>query len=104
LSAEDSTRIDRRLDGIERVLAQLRSDVTQFRSDLTDFRREMRVLHEDVIGRIQDIADPTDSLRREMRAGDRLVYENLARRIDPLELTVRDHSLELSRRRNRRKS
>ena len=65
---------------------------------------QMRVLHEDVIARIQAISDPTASLRREIRDGDDRVREEFNRRLDPLELTVRDHSAELARIKTKRRS
>ena len=59
----------------------------------------MRMLHEDVIDRIRSIADPTQAIRREFKAADEEVLESVNRRLDPLELTVRDHSAQLAKRR-----
>jgi len=76
---------------------ELRTDVQELRTDVRDLGHQMRVLHEDVIDRIKAIPDPTETIRREMRTGFAELREEMNRRIEPLELTVRDHSIELAR-------
>lgn len=76
---------------------ELRADFTTLRTEVRDMGHLMRVLHEDVIECIKAIPDPTETIRREMKAGFAELREEMNRRIDPLELTVRDHSIELAR-------
>ena len=83
-------------------VGDLRAGYEELRVEVRDLGHQMRVLHEDVIERIKAISDPTDWLRREMKAGDDVVRDEMLRRIEPLELTVRDHSAELSRLKKRR--
>jgi len=89
--------------GVRSGLAEVRSDVSELRVEVKDFGRQMRILHEEVLERLKAIPDPTESLRREMKAGNDALREELLRRIEPLELTARDHTAELSRLKARRR-
>jgi len=100
VSEDRLTRIEGDLDDLKAGQTRLGARLEELDSDL---RRHMLVLHEDLVDRIKTIADPSASLRREIAAGDAAVREDLSRRIDPLELTVRDHSADLGRLRNRRR-
>ncbi len=60
--------------------------------------RHMHVLHEDVIGRIAALPEyigPTKAEFAELK-------EMIGRRLDPLEATVRQHSLDIERLKNSR--
>lgn len=52
-------------------------------------RRYMGVLHEEVLDRITALAFDPAPLRREFQAGDMAVREELTRRIEPLEASIR---------------
>ena len=111
MSEERLTRIENTLTEVRTDVeelrsgqAELRTDVQELRSGQTELRAEvrdlghqMRVLHEDVIDRIKAIPDPTEVLRRAMKTGFSELRDEMNRRIDPLELTVREHSIELAR-------
>jgi hypothetical protein len=56
-----------RMDGLERRMDGLEKRMDALETALSDLRREMRVLHEEVLDRIE-AADPTPALRREMQA------------------------------------
>lgn len=103
MSDERLGRIETIQDQLLAGQARLESHVAGLESRVTDLDRHMRVLHEDLVDRITAIADPTAMLRREIREGDAAVREDLTRRLDPLELVVRDHSATLARLRNPRR-
>jgi chromosome segregation ATPase len=87
-------RLEGRVDKLEGRFDKLEECLE---TGLQDLGHQMRILHEDVIDRIKALSDPSDMLRREMNARDEELPEDLTRRLDPLELTVRDHSAELAR-------
>jgi hypothetical protein len=88
---------------LEAGQAQLEAGQEKLGADVAALGREMRVLHEDVVDRIRALADPGEILRREIRAGDTRVYESLDQRVQPLELTVREHSQDIARLKKRRR-
>jgi hypothetical protein len=55
----------------------------------------MHVLHEDVIARIAAIPEYTGPTKAEMDQGFADVREMISRRLDPLEATVRQHSIDI---------
>jgi hypothetical protein len=57
----------------------------------------MRVLHVDVITRIAAGAQDTAPARAERQRGFADLRELIGRRLDPLEATVRQHSIEIDR-------
>jgi hypothetical protein len=63
----------------------------------------MHVLHEDVIARIAAIPEYTGPTRAEMDQGFADIRELIGRRLDPLEATVRQHSIEIERLKRGRK-
>ena len=97
--------------GLHSDVRELRTDVEELRTGqvvlgaglnhlrarVGDIDHQMRVLHEDVIDRIKAIPDPTEARRQEMKAGFARLEDALDRRLGPLELTVREHSVELAR-------
>ena len=104
-------RTDVRLDRLEQGQARLEVGVAtleagqrDLRTDLNGLRTHMLVLHEEVLDTIKSTAVSFEPLRREIRAGDDAVREDIARRLDPLELTVRSHSVDLARLKKRRKA
>jgi archaellum component FlaC len=97
--------VDRRLDGIDDRLGAVdrrlgavdqRFDRLEAHMDsrFDELGRHMRVLHEDVIGRI-------GALREAPQAATKLelaeLNESITRRLDPLEAAARQHSLRLDR-------
>ena len=66
--------------------ADLRSEVRQQGEDI---RHEMRVLHEDTIGRIAALAPDFGPVRREFAAADAELREEFDRRLTPLEADAR---------------
>ena len=78
-------------------MTELKTDVTGLRVEVRDVKHQMHVLHEEVLDRIAAIPDARESLRLEIRAGFAEIREEFNRRLDPLELTVRDHSIEIAR-------
>jgi hypothetical protein len=75
---------------------------TDMRAGQDELRTHMGVLVEDLIDRIRATGATPDQLRREIRAGDTAVRAECDRRLTPLELAVKDHSVELKRRKGRR--
>ncbi len=90
------------LDELRAGLGELRAGQDELRAGLAELRTHMGVLHEEIIDRIKAIADPSDQLRREMRAGDNAVRESCERRLDAIEVVVKDHSAQLKQLRKRR--
>lgn len=81
---------DERFDHIDQKLDRLKTDV---RSDLTGLKEHMLVLHEDVIARIAGIQE----YKGPKQADFAELKEMIGRRIDPLEATVRHHTREIRR-------
>jgi hypothetical protein len=125
MSEERFDRVEQRLDRLEvgqnELRADLRADVgrlesgqQQLRSGLEahvsrldgridDLDRHMHVLHEDVIARIAAIPEYTGPTKAEMQQGFAELREAIDRRLDPLEATVRQHTIEIERLKQARK-
>jgi hypothetical protein len=115
MSEERFDRIDERLDRVETGQTGLRADVARLeacqndlRADLTghvgrlegridDLDRHMHVLHEEAMDRIAAMPESVDALRVEMVRGFAVITEAIDRRLDPLEITVRQHSMDIER-------
>jgi chromosome segregation ATPase len=120
MSEERLARVEAKVDDLQRDVSGLKSDVAELKSDNVglrsdgaslraevadlrrevrtqgeDIRREMRILHEDVIGRIAALAPDFGPIRREFKQADAELRESIERRLDPLEAAIR------SRRRQR---
>jgi len=54
--------------------------------------REMRVLHEDLVGRIADLAPDYTPMRREFQQADAELRESIDRRLQPLEAEARSRN------------
>ena len=79
-------------------VAEIRGDITRLDNRVDTLDRHMHVLHEETISRIAAISEEPLATRSEMNRGFSELKELISRRIDPLEMTVRD----LVRERNRR--
>ena len=64
---------------------------------LDDLDRHMHVLHEDVLDRIAAIPDSARRIEAKMDEGFADLKETIARRLDPLEAAVLQHSVMLNR-------
>ena len=107
MSEERFDRIDERFDRTEVRLdrleqgqqamrtkvGELRAGQESLRAELRagqeELRRHMGVLHEEVMDRIQALTFDPDPLRREFRAADDAVREDIGRRLDPIEAAFR---------------
>lgn len=94
MSEERFDRIERRLDSLETGQTELRVHMdTRFE----ELGRHMRILHNDAIARIATVAEYTSALSARMDARFDEVLDVIGRRLDPLEATVRQHSVEIER-------
>jgi hypothetical protein len=84
--------INRRLDGVDQRLDTLTSGQEALRLDVQGLGREMRVLHEDTIDKIVALAPDFAPIRREFTEADRVVRDDMDRRLVPLEAAVRSIS------------
>jgi len=75
MSEERLERIETKVDGLE----------TRF----DDLGRHMRVLHEDLVGRIADLAPDYAPIRREFKEADAELRESIEVRLQPLEAAER---------------
>jgi hypothetical protein len=75
--------VDRRFDSVE--------------ARIEEVHRQMGVLHEETLARIAALPEYDGPTRAEMREGFAELREVIERRLDPLELTVREHSQKLDR-------
>jgi archaellum component FlaC len=87
----------RRLDGHDGRFDALDRRVESLETRVTDLARHMHVLHEDVIARIAAIPEYTGPTKAEMNHGFADLREMIGRRLDPLEATVRQHSIDIER-------
>jgi hypothetical protein len=97
VSEERFNRIESRLDTLrqdvvllKQDVAQLKTDVAGLKTDLIGLRDHMGTLHEEVIDRIKGISVPMPVLQRMVDVSVGELREEVGRRLDPLELTVRD--------------
>ncbi len=82
--------IDRRFDQVDIRLDSVDGRLDGMYGKVDELRTHMGVLHEDAIGRIAATAEEPLATRREMHRGFEELKELILRRIEPLELTVRD--------------
>jgi len=85
-------------DGHEQLRVEMREGQQQLRAELKsdheELRRHMGVLHEEVMDRIQALTFNPEPLRREFRAADDAVREDIGRRLDPIEAALRSRRSE----------
>jgi hypothetical protein len=93
MSEERFDRIERQLDRLESGQSELKADVRRVGGRVEELDRHVHVLHEDVIARIAAVPEYTGPTRAEFAE----LRELIGRRIDPLEATVRHHSVEIER-------
>lgn len=82
--------------GVEKISAELRGVESSLRREMgvmgqeleANLSRQMRVLHEDTIGRIAALAPEFAPIRREFAEADAKLREELDRRLVPLEAQV----------------
>jgi hypothetical protein len=89
------TRIDQRFERVDQRLDALRADMN---TGFAELRRHMGVLHEEVLDRIAGTREYTGPTREEFTE----LKEMIGRRIDPLEATGRQHSVEIERLKRKR--
>ena len=78
------------------------AEVHELNREVHELKGEVHVLHEDVIDRIKAVGNPDVMTRREVKQEFAELREAFDRRIDPIALTLRDHSAELARLKNPR--
>jgi chromosome segregation ATPase len=84
--------LDRRMDGLDQRIDGLRADLN---SRFDEARRYAGVLSEEAFARIAATREYTGPTRAEMNDAFADLKETLTRRLDPLEATVRQHSVRL---------
>lgn len=67
----------------------LRTEVGELRAGQQELRHHMGVLHEEVLDRIQALVFDPEPLRREFKAADDALREEIGRRLDPVEAALR---------------
>jgi uncharacterized protein YPO0396 len=95
--------VDQRLDAMDQRFDAMDQRFTDVDRRLDENRREMRLLHEDTIGRIAATGENEPASRAEMLAGFAELREVIDRRIDPLEAAVRQHTRDIEELRRRRR-
>jgi hypothetical protein len=80
------TDLDAHGDAVRRQIGDLRTEV---HTAIADLGHQMRVLHEEALDRMQTLASDPEPLRREFRAADADLREDLVQRLEPLEAFVR---------------
>lgn len=86
MSEERLSRIETKVDTLAEAVDRLAERVATQGDDL---RQEMRLLHEDVVGRIADLAPDYAPIRREFKQADAELRESIERRLVPLEAAAR---------------
>jgi archaellum component FlaC len=89
-------RIESRLDVLSTDVAQIKTDVQGLKTDveglkngLSELGHQMRVLHEDTIDRIKDLAPDFGPIRREFKQADADLRSEMDSRLVILEAAVR---------------
>ena len=70
----------------------LRTKVTDLNANFVDLKRYMLVLHEETMESIRALAPDFAPIRREFRAADEVLREDINRRLDPLERVIREQA------------
>ena len=94
MSDERFDRIELRLDGLEGRLDRLEHGQHAMRGEMGELRRHMGVLHEEVMDRLKTLTFDPEPLRREFRAADDALREEIGRRLDPIEAAFRSRRTE----------
>ena len=78
--------LEAKVDGLEARIGDLDRKIDEKADDLG---RQMRVLHEDLVGRIAALAPEYDEIDRRIAEGDNKLREEVLIRIEPLEAAER---------------
>ena len=78
--------------GHEELRGEMRAGHEELRGEMREVAHQMRVLHEDTIDRIAALAPDFEPIRREFKAGDAELREDIDRRLTPLEAAMRRRS------------
>jgi uncharacterized protein YoxC len=78
------------VDSLRTDVGGLRTDVDGLRTNVADLKQHMLVLHEETLDTIKALAPDLEPIRREFRAADEALREDINRRLDPLEQAVRE--------------
>jgi predicted nucleic acid-binding Zn-ribbon protein len=81
--------LKRDVDDLKAGQEEVKRDIGDLKTGQADLRRYMGALHEEVLDRIQALTFDPAPLRREFRAADAVLREELVTRIEPIEAAVR---------------
>lgn len=91
------TETNRRLDGVEERLTGVEDRLGGVEGRLGELDRHMHLLHEQAMANLAAVADSVITMKREVAQGFANLQEVIGRRLDPLEVAVRQHSVEIER-------
>ena len=80
------------VDGLRTDVDGLSTNVTGLSANFVELKRYMLVLHEETMESIRALAPDFAPIRREFRAADESLREDINRRLDPLERAVREQA------------
>jgi outer membrane murein-binding lipoprotein Lpp len=86
------------VDGLRTDVDGLSTNVTDLNTNFVDLKRYMLVLHEETLETIKALAPDFGPIRREFRAADEALREDINRRLVPLEHAVREQARRKRRR------
>ena len=94
---------EERFDRIEHKFADVDQRFDRIEAHLEHLHQRVGILHEDVLSRFAAIPDPTSRLEAKIDRAVAELTEVIGRRLDPLELAVRQHSKEIDQLKRRRR-
>lgn len=94
--------VDARLDGIDARLGGIDATLASHTTRFDALEQRVGVLHEDVIARLAGASERKAVTADQFAAGIAEIKEELGRRLDPLEATVRAHSQDIAELKRRR--
>ena len=90
MSEDQFGQLEQKIDSLGK---DLRHEMRGLRDEMhglySDLGHQMRVLHEDTIDRIKALAPDLEPIRREFKAADTKLREDIDRRLRPLESEAR---------------
>ena len=98
----DASGLRTDVDSLRTAVTDLRTEMhtgfVEVRGEIADLKHHMLVLHEETLDTIKSLAPDLEPIRREFRAADEALREDIDRRLEPLEHAVRQQAQKRRRR------
>ena len=89
MAEEALARVETKVDHLGTKVSALETTVDQLDGKLDHLGRDMRLLHEDLVGKIADLAPDFEPIERAFKKADAELRESIEQGLQPLESAVR---------------